>query len=75
VLGNQFSDVFWWRAFRAVWWVPHYENNIFHNRSVCNNTVPSTAETCMRGDSLCDGLVTRSEECYRVCVCVCVCVI
>ena len=26
------------------------------------------------GRGLCDALITRSEESYRVCVCVCVCV-
>jgi hypothetical protein len=26
------------------------------------------------GSGLCDGLITRSEESYRLCVCVCVCV-
>ena len=29
---------------------------------------------CCVGSGLCDGLITRSEESYRVCVCVCVCV-
>jgi hypothetical protein len=29
---------------------------------------------CCVGFGLCDGLITRSEESYRVCVCVCVCV-
>ena len=29
---------------------------------------------CCAGSGVCDGLVTRSEESYRVCVCVCVCV-
>jgi hypothetical protein len=60
-----------YNVFRAVWCVPHYESNIFHNQSLCNNTVPSSAETRMRRKSLCDGLVTRSDEYYRVCVCVC----
>ena len=26
------------------------------------------------GSDLCDGLITRPEESYRLCVCVCVCV-
>jgi hypothetical protein len=29
---------------------------------------------CCVGSDLCDVLITRSEEFYRVCVCVCVCV-
>ena len=29
---------------------------------------------CCVGSGLCDELITRSEESYRVCVCVCVCV-
>jgi hypothetical protein len=29
---------------------------------------------CCVVSGLCDGLITRSEEPYRVCVCVCVCV-
>ena len=29
---------------------------------------------CCVDSGLCDGLITRPEECYRVCVCVCVCV-
>jgi hypothetical protein len=28
----------------------------------------------LSGRGLCDGLITRPEESYRVCVCVCVCV-
>ena len=71
LLENQFTDVFWRRAFRAVSCVPRYKKNIFHNPSVCKNTVHSSAEICLRQDSLCDGLVTRSDEYYRVCVCVC----
>jgi len=29
---------------------------------------------CCVGSSLCDELITRSEESYQACVCVCVCV-
>ena len=29
---------------------------------------------CCVGSGLCDELITRSGESYRVCVCVCVCV-
>jgi hypothetical protein len=29
---------------------------------------------CCVGSGLCEELITRSEESYRVCVCVCVCV-
>ena len=29
---------------------------------------------CCVGSGVCDGLITRPEESYRVCVCVCVCV-
>jgi hypothetical protein len=33
-------------------------------------------ECCvLSGNSLCDGLISRPAESYRVCVCVCVCVI
>ena len=30
---------------------------------------------CCVGSGLCEELITRSEETYRVCVCVCVCLI
>jgi hypothetical protein len=30
---------------------------------------------CCVDRGLCDGLITRPEECYRLCVCVCVCLI
>ena len=29
---------------------------------------------CCVGSGLCDGLITRPEESYRLCVCVCACV-
>jgi hypothetical protein len=29
---------------------------------------------CFVGNGLCDKLITRSEDFYRVCVCVCMCV-
>ena len=29
---------------------------------------------CCLGSGVCDGLITRSEESYGLCVCVCVCV-
>jgi hypothetical protein len=34
-----------------------------------------SCECCvLSGKGLCDGLIPRPEESYRVCVCVCVCV-
>ena len=34
-----------------------------------------SGESCDLSDrSLCDGLIARPEESYRLCVCVCVCV-
>ena len=36
----------------------------------------SVVECCvLSGRGLCDGLITRPEESYRLCLCVCVCVI
>jgi len=33
-----------------------------------------SGHTCLVGSGLCDELVIRGKESYRVCVCVCVCV-
>jgi hypothetical protein len=32
-----------------------------------------SCECCVSGRGLCDGLITRSEESYRLCVCLIVC--
>ena len=39
-----------------------------------SNIVWSNTMCCV-GSSLCDGLLTRSEESFRECVCICVCVV
>jgi hypothetical protein len=52
LLENQFTDVFWWCAFYAVWCAPHYENNIFHNQSVCNSSLLFCRNMCERGQPL-----------------------
>jgi len=48
----------WDRGFESLW------------RSGCSSLA---FIVCCEGSGLCDELITRSEDSYRVCVCVCVC--